>query len=723
MSTERAEHLLEILRASSGRVIDTFKRWDTDLSGAIDKKEWKRGLLHIAQSKDAEVPPREEIEALFDAIDIDKSGQLELKELEKILRPGYGEVLSKRLQVGGAGEIEVEAKNRGHALRKRDKAMPHEAGAGERFEYSSLGGGTATAHARTLRGADLVKEGTQTVENAHKLEMTLDLESGESPEVQLRTALAQNAVRVIDLFKDWDTSGDGRVSRKEFVRGVGLLGFPGGEAAAHLFDEWDEDGSRTIEMRELNRVLRRGKDMSGVDGRRAVYSINTSSRRNWSRKRVDGASGVVLHVRPEEFKRGSRGKMLQARPPASPDHKSWRAAGAALPHGRMSPPPFTNDLILHGVESLPWRLPSNSSPPRRPEQVVADLSSKRTEASRLRTAGREGRGRRSGFGMRVASASASSERGSPNGASDVIGSSLGGDMAFLPRVQSASAIVPGSSSSGVGDAGAAGGVRYKRGSILGNGGYDVRGPGFDRFGNSPDPVVRGTAPRVPVHEATTLAADSRTASVPIHHRFGEASDIKHEADGSPDAGPRRPLHQPMYAAAGRSPGELLPGSGGLNLPDKFYRPPNYTGRMSLHAPADGVHGPGDGYRAEKIFSGDGGRRAHALHSHAKAAADAAAAMSDEDATYVPPDVSGFFGGGSAAAAVYLTHVKRGGSTIAGTSPGRSAGRLGGRSPGGGGGTMVLVGEGPGAIFQKKKLDALLANYKRPGSGFHPADSA
>ena len=206
MSLERAEHLLEILRASAARVIDIFRRWDTDLSGAIDKKEWRKGLLHIAQSKDAEVPPVAEIDALFDALDADGSGELELKELERILRAGYGEVLSKRLQVGAAGEIELEAKNKGHALRKKQKARPHEAGAGEGFEYSSLGGGAATAHARTLRGAALVKEGTQTVENSHKLEMQFDLESGESAEVQLREALKKNAVRVIDLFKDFDTS-------------------------------------------------------------------------------------------------------------------------------------------------------------------------------------------------------------------------------------------------------------------------------------------------------------------------------------------------------------------------------------------------------------------------------------------------------------------------------------------------------------------------------------
>ena len=64
----------------------------------------------------------------------------------------------------------------------------------------------------------------------------------------LRTALSENAVRVIDLFRDWDVNGDGAVSFKEFVMGVTLLGFPGDRAAAMLFREWDSDGSGSLQV-------------------------------------------------------------------------------------------------------------------------------------------------------------------------------------------------------------------------------------------------------------------------------------------------------------------------------------------------------------------------------------------------------------------------------------------------------------------------------------------
>ena len=42
---------------------------------------------------------------------------------------------------------------------------------------------------------------------------------------QLGAALKANAGRVIDLFRGWDTDGDGEVSRKEFHKAVRALEF------------------------------------------------------------------------------------------------------------------------------------------------------------------------------------------------------------------------------------------------------------------------------------------------------------------------------------------------------------------------------------------------------------------------------------------------------------------------------------------------------------------
>ena len=239
-ATSSADALLETLRASGTRVIDSFRKWDEDMSGSISRGEFRKGLRTIMRSSSQksdearEEVPTEQIDALFDAIDRDKSGTLELKELDKVLRAGYGEVLSRKLQEGAAGEIELKSEN-SIGLRKRGGAAPHQAGAHAKFEYASIGGGTATAHARMLRGGELVKEGMQTVHNSHVMEVQLDLSKG-SAEEQLREALNRNAVRVIDLFRDWDVNGDGVISRAEFMNGVRTLGLPGGSEAGILFD-------------------------------------------------------------------------------------------------------------------------------------------------------------------------------------------------------------------------------------------------------------------------------------------------------------------------------------------------------------------------------------------------------------------------------------------------------------------------------------------------------
>uniref|UniRef100_A0A7S3BR19 EF-hand domain-containing protein n=1 Tax=Haptolina ericina TaxID=156174 RepID=A0A7S3BR19_9EUKA len=75
---------------------------------------------------------------------------------------------------------------------------------------------------------------------------------------QLREALTANAVRVIDLFREWDEDGDGVIDKLEFRRALPMLGLHAPlETVDALFDSFDLDGSGTIGFKELNRLLRR----------------------------------------------------------------------------------------------------------------------------------------------------------------------------------------------------------------------------------------------------------------------------------------------------------------------------------------------------------------------------------------------------------------------------------------------------------------------------------
>ena len=90
------------------------------------------------------------------------------------------------------------------------------------------------------------------------------LRSSRAP--QLRNALSKTAVRVIDLFREWDDDNSGKVSRSEFHKAMPMLGFfVGREEMDALFNEWDLDKSGYIEIEELNKLLRRGNEIE-LDG-------------------------------------------------------------------------------------------------------------------------------------------------------------------------------------------------------------------------------------------------------------------------------------------------------------------------------------------------------------------------------------------------------------------------------------------------------------------------
>ena len=74
----------------------------------------------------------------------------------------------------------------------------------------------------------------------------------------LRSALVEQAQRVIDLFKSWDQDGDGTITKGEFRKALPELGlWAKPEDVDELFDSFDTDGGGSISFRELNRMLRR----------------------------------------------------------------------------------------------------------------------------------------------------------------------------------------------------------------------------------------------------------------------------------------------------------------------------------------------------------------------------------------------------------------------------------------------------------------------------------
>ena len=85
----------------------------------------------------------------------------------------------------------------------------------------------------------------------------IDYNSEYSVAHQLRSVLKENAVRVVDLFREWDEDGDGTISRREFAKVMPVLGIKvSKQDMDELFALFDPDGSGLIDYSELNELLR-----------------------------------------------------------------------------------------------------------------------------------------------------------------------------------------------------------------------------------------------------------------------------------------------------------------------------------------------------------------------------------------------------------------------------------------------------------------------------------
>ena len=355
--------LKKALDDERARVMDLFRDMDTNDDGVISKNEFIIGLLQMG------LPGGDLAAELFDSWDVDKSGTIEYVELSKAIRRG-------------APKVEIAALKAAEAVSDAPTGLLY---------------------------------ATRT-EASHKASFKADLsDSNVPPEVALRQALNAAAARVMDLFRDMDTNGDGVISKKEFIIGLEQLGLPGRQASAQLFDSWDVDGSGTIEFDELNKVLRRGQEMAGSSAlasgkgsmamaprviHRPPYVVKITSRRNWSRKKVDGASDIVIHLPKvaKELKADhdalSKSKVLSPRDVGSPRldpaarEVMWREAGVSRPGSarhptsggspRTSAPPVSSPRLekeLRERMKLAAQMKRRiADEPRTSEQLWADLA-------------------------------------------------------------------------------------------------------------------------------------------------------------------------------------------------------------------------------------------------------------------------------------------------------------------------------------------------------------
>ena len=217
--------LRDALIRSSQRVLDLFQEWDDDNSGSITRKELWKAVCHMGIDA-----TREQVDELFAELDVDGGGTVEYTELNTMLRQGAGSQLDANMNS------------------PRGKTGP-----GVPRDRLGIGG---NRRALKRRNRHLHPGGKNPMAGLAK-PLELDGEDAD-PLQQLRSALALNATRIVDLFRAWDTNSDGEIDLQEFRDALKALGVDESMSkhVDELFSFFDRDGGGTIEYKEMFKMLR-----------------------------------------------------------------------------------------------------------------------------------------------------------------------------------------------------------------------------------------------------------------------------------------------------------------------------------------------------------------------------------------------------------------------------------------------------------------------------------
>ena len=204
ITTQLADHL----RKHSRRILDLFRSWDEDHNMSVSRDEFHRAIGQLGVAAPVKV-----IDHLFDAFDLDGSGEIEFRELEKILLKKTDIFIDKELQKEEELSQRREAARASAALDTARAAKKHGsriAAMVEEFGYPSLPDlkefmGNATSP--TYMGMDEAKVECM-LHRAMPLRHADPPKEGSAPTVAQQVEKSKGTVTPKTKTKDTETDGE-----------------------------------------------------------------------------------------------------------------------------------------------------------------------------------------------------------------------------------------------------------------------------------------------------------------------------------------------------------------------------------------------------------------------------------------------------------------------------------------------------------------------------------
>ena len=199
--------LLEGLVTNRSTLIEQFEKWDTDASGKLERREFRR-LVRALDMADAKKCSDKDIDLVFDLLDVDGSCAVTFHEI-------------------------LSAHRLGHA-KSRIRGLP----------TKKVGAALSTSATLQVSNDDSNASSTFAC----------------SALTALRALMDKEMQRLTALFREWDTDGSGLVSRREFHRGLAALSCNASKQQIDaLFDSIDMNKSGSIDYAELRQAFAKSR--------------------------------------------------------------------------------------------------------------------------------------------------------------------------------------------------------------------------------------------------------------------------------------------------------------------------------------------------------------------------------------------------------------------------------------------------------------------------------